>query len=98
MAYTAPTTRTTNDLVTAAIWNADIVDNEIAINAGAIAIASQAANDVFYASSATQLARLAAGTSGLVLTTQGSGTAPIWAAGGTAVDDQNNILATQVFS
>ena len=27
MAYTSPTTRSTNDLITAAIWNADMVEN-----------------------------------------------------------------------
>jgi hypothetical protein len=38
------------------------------------------------------------GTSGFVLTSAGTGALPTWAVGGTAVDDQNNILATQVFS
>ena len=164
MAYIAPTTRTTGDLVTAVIWNADIVANEIAINAGAIAIASQAIGDLVIATSTTQLGRVAdvatgqvlvsggvatapaysaspsltsltlstaltvpnggtgvatqqaygvlvggttatgamqsivPGTSGFVLTSAGTGALPIWAVGGTAVDDQNNILATQVFS
>ncbi len=82
MAYIAPTSRTTGDLVTAAIWNADIVANEIAINAGAIAIASQATGDVIVATSATQLGRVAAGTSGYVLTGAGSGAPPTWALAG----------------
>jgi hypothetical protein len=38
------------------------------------------------------------GTSGFVLTSAGTGALPTWAVGGVAVDDQNNILATQVFS
>ena len=38
------------------------------------------------------------GTSGFVLTSAGTGALPTWAVGGTAVDDQNNILANQVFS
>ena len=38
------------------------------------------------------------GTSGFVLTSAGTGALPTWAAGGSAVEDQNNILATQVFS
>ena len=97
MAYVAPTTRADGYVVTAAVWNSDAVANPIAINAGAIAIASQAANDVLYASSATQLARLAAGTSGQVLTTQGSGSAPIWADAGSGDNDQI-VLGTQVFS
>ena len=37
------------------------------------------------------------GTSGYVLTSAGTGALPTWAAGGSAVEDQNNILATQVF-
>ena len=56
MAYSAPSTRTTGTLITAAIWNVG-VGNEIAINAGAVAIASQATGDVIVASSATQLGR-----------------------------------------
>ena len=38
------------------------------------------------------------GTSGFVLTSAGTGALPTWAVGGTAVDDENNILANQVFS
>ena len=59
MAWVAPSTRTTGTLITAAIWNQDIVDNELALRAGGIAIASQAALDILYASSATQFGRLA---------------------------------------
>lgn len=62
MAWATPTTRTTGTLVTAAIWNSDVVDNPIALRAGGIAIASQAALDFIYATSATQLARLAKGS------------------------------------
>ena len=62
MAYVAPSTRTTGTIISAAIWNSDCVANPIAINAGAIGIASQAALDFIYASSASQLARLAKGT------------------------------------
>lgn len=32
MAYSDPTTRSTNDSITAAIWNADLVDNIIALH------------------------------------------------------------------
>lgn len=78
MAYVAPTTRTTGTLITAAIWNQDVVANPIALYAGALSIASQAANDVLYAASATQLARLAAGTAGHVLKTNGAGSPPSW--------------------
>lgn len=60
MAWAAPSSRTTGTLITAAIWNSDVVDNPIALRAGGIAVASQAAQDFLYASSASQLARLAA--------------------------------------
>lgn len=33
MAYTAPTTRSTSDLITASIWNTDLVDNITYLNA-----------------------------------------------------------------
>src|SRR3990167_7221529 len=72
MAYVAPSTRTTGTLITAAIWNQDIVDNPIALRAGGIAIASQAANDIPYASSATQLGRIAAAASAVLVTSAGS--------------------------
>jgi len=81
MAYVAPSTRTTGTLITAAIWNVG-VGNEVAINAGAVAIASQATGDVIVASSATQLGRVAPGTSGNVLTSNGTVWASAAAAGG----------------
>ena len=59
MAYIAPSTRSAGALITAAIWNQDVVNNPIALYAGAMSIASQGANDVIYASSGTQLARSA---------------------------------------
>ena len=62
MAWVAPSTRTTGTLITASIWNQDITDNSIALRAGGIAIASQAALDFVYASSDSQLARLAKGS------------------------------------
>ena len=80
MAYIAPTSRTTGDLVTAAIWNADIVANEIAINAGAIAIASQAIGDLIVATSTTQLGRVADVATGQVLVSGGVATAPAYSA------------------
>ena len=80
MAYIAPTTRVTGDLVTAAIWNADIVANEIAINAGAIALTSQAIGDLVIATSATQLGRVADVATGSVLVSGGVATAPAYSA------------------
>lgn len=76
MAYVAPTTRTTGTLITAAIWNQDVVDNIIAMYAGALSVASQAAGDILKASSATQWARLAIGAAGQVLGI--SAGAPAW--------------------
>lgn len=46
MAWTNPTTRSTNDLITAAIWNADLVDNLTYLKSQVDAIASVPANVV----------------------------------------------------
>lgn len=51
------TPRSTGNFITAPVWNAEIVDNINALNAGAMAITGQAAGDDIYAASATQLAR-----------------------------------------
>jgi hypothetical protein len=88
MAYSAPSTRSTGELCTAAIWNADVVANEIAIYAGGLSIASQATGDVIVASSATQLGRVAPSTSGNVLTSTGSA----WASAVPADSGRRNIL------
>lgn len=60
MAYVAPSTRSAGALITAAIWNQDVVANPIALYAGAMSLSGQNANDFIYASSNTQLGRLAA--------------------------------------
>jgi hypothetical protein len=80
MAYIAPTTKSTGTLITAAVWNADVVANEIAIYAGGLSIASQAIGDILYASSTTQFARVAAVAAGQVLTSAGTGTVPAYSA------------------
>ena len=76
MAWTNPTTQSTGTLITATIWNTDIVDNLTALRSGSVALTSQATGDVIYASSSTQLGRVAIGSSGYVLTSNGS--APTW--------------------
>lgn len=76
MAYVAPTTRADGYVVPASVWNSDVVANPIAINAGAIAIASQATGDVITASSATQLSRVAPGAAKTALISNGAGIAP----------------------
>lgn len=58
----------------------DSVGTMATIRAGGIGISSQAQYDMFYASSATQLARVANGTTGQVWTATTSG-APGWGAG-----------------
>jgi hypothetical protein len=58
MSYIAEIHRSTGDLITAAIYNQAVSDNPAAIYAGAMSIASQAAGDVLYATSATQLGRV----------------------------------------
>ena len=72
MAWTTPSSLSTGTLVTAAEWNNSVVGNPIALRAGAVALTSQAAGDVIVASSTTQLGRVAPGTSGNVLTSNGS--------------------------
>jgi len=60
MAWTAPNLWVAGAVLTAAQMNTYVSDNDSALRAGGLAIASQAANDFIYASSASQLARLAA--------------------------------------
>lgn len=55
-----------------------VFDNTLALRAGELALTSQAARDVFFASSATQLARLAPGLTGQMLTTKGASADPVW--------------------
>ncbi|MGE0464597.1 MAG: hypothetical protein AB7Q16_24785 [Vicinamibacterales bacterium] len=62
MSWNTPTARTTGELITASIWNQDVKDNPIALRAGGIAMASQAANDVVIATSSSQLGRVAVGS------------------------------------
>jgi len=59
MAWTAPRTWVSGELVTASLFNTHLRDNLLALDAGRLAITSQAAGDVVYASSSTALARLA---------------------------------------
>ena len=56
MAWVAPSSRSTGTVITAAIWNQDVVDNPIALRAGGIAITSQGNGRFVVASSSTQLA------------------------------------------
>ena len=80
MAYNAPSSRSTGDLINATIWNADIVANIIAVYAGGLSVTSQAIGDILYASSTTQFARVAAGAAGQVLASAGTGTVPAYSA------------------
>jgi hypothetical protein len=57
MAWTTPRTWVAGELVTAAMMNTHVRDNETELRAGGLAIASQAAGDFLFASSATQFAR-----------------------------------------
>ena len=97
MAYSTPTNKTTGDLISASDWNTNTVSNPIALRAGEIALTSQEANDIIYASSATQLARLAAGTAGQVLTTNGAGSAPTWSSVSSTGDSDQIVIAIQLF-
>lgn len=90
MAYTAPTVRTTGELVTASIWNVDLVADIIEVRAGGLAISGQAASRIPYASSSTQLATSAAltfdGTATMVMGPGGTGStvANLFVDGGSA--------------
>lgn len=57
--WTAPRTWVTGELVTSSLLNTHVRDNLIVLRAGGVAIASQGANEIIYASSSTQLARSA---------------------------------------
>jgi hypothetical protein len=61
MAWTAPTPRTTGELITASIWNIDLTDNLNALRAGGLALGSQAGGDFIYAATPTQLGRVGSG-------------------------------------
>jgi len=76
MAWTTPKSWTTGYKVLASDMNTFLSDNDTALRAGGIAIASQAVGDVVYASSTTQLGRVAIGTANKILTSSGS--APQW--------------------
>lgn len=55
MAYIAPSTRSAGALITAAIWNSDVVANPIALYAGAMSPAGAAAGDDLFMSTTTQI-------------------------------------------
>ena len=80
--------------------SAAIVDTKLAqlttaskVNLSALVISSQTAGDIIYASSATALTRLAAGSSGQVLQSAGTA-APAWASAGKVLQVVNVIDAT----
>jgi len=77
MAFTTPRTWVSGELITAALMNTFVRDNQNAMTAGYMGIASQATYDLLYASSATQLGRIATSTANKLLTAKGSAT-PAW--------------------
>ena len=96
MAYIAPSTRSAGALITAAIWNQDVVANPIALYAGAMSIASQAIGDLVYATSTTQLGRLADVAVGAVLVSGGVGVAPAWSTAPTLTGQWNFSAAVPI--
>ena len=75
MAWTSPRTWVAGELETAAIFNPHVRDNLAALRDGGIAIVSQGANEIIFASSSTQLSRSANLTfNGTVLSVTGLGT------------------------
>ena len=78
MAWTAPRTWVSGELVSAALMNGHVRDNLTELRAGGVAIASQAALDLIGASSATQLSRIAKGTALQVLRMNSDASAQEW--------------------
>ena len=78
MAWTAPSDRSTGDIITAAQWNTFLgASGDMAMTAPGVVTTT---GDIVYASGANTLARLAAGADGLVLTATCAGSAPAWEA------------------
>jgi hypothetical protein len=80
MAWTAPLDWTTGLKVTAALMDTYVSDNDNALRAGGLSVTSQAANDILYASSSTQLARstsLAFNGTDLLVASEGVGTSAV---------------------
>jgi len=77
MSWTSTKTFVAGAVLTASDMNTYVSANDDALRTGAIALASQAAGDVLYASGASQLARLAI-TANAVLRANAGGTAPEW--------------------
>ena len=70
--WTAPRTWVAGELVTPTIMNSAVRDNLTVLRAGGVAMTSQAANDLVYASSSTQFARVAGAASSVLVTSAGS--------------------------
>ena len=95
MAWTAPSDRTTGDLVTAANWNAFLgLTGDMSMTAAAVCTT---AGDMAYASAANQMARIAGGTAAYVLTSNGATSAPSWQAAGGGISMGKAIAAAMVF-
>ena len=76
MSWTLPRTWTT-EVLSSTHLNTHLRDNLLVLRAGGHALSSQATNDLMYASSSTQWARIANGTTGQFLKATTSG-APSW--------------------
>ena len=80
MAWTTPKSWSTGYKVLASDMNAFVSDNDNALRDGGLAVTSQAANDILYASSSTQLARsasLAFNGTDLLVASEGVGTSVV---------------------
>lgn len=83
MAYASPSTRTTGDLITAAIWNQDIVANSQA----SVPDIFTTAGDTVYGTAADTATRLAIGSAFQTYRTNSGATAPEWAGGLSLISD-----------
>tara|TARA_Y100000310_G_scaffold143172_1_gene142591 strand:+ start:187 stop:810 length:624 start_codon:yes stop_codon:yes gene_type:complete len=76
MAWTAPRTWSAGEVVTAALLNTHIRDNQLVTGAAKVTTAG----DITYATAANALARLGIGSAGQALLTNSGATAPEWGA------------------
>jgi hypothetical protein len=93
MAWTAPATVTTGELMTAAFWNTQIRDNLLESAAAKVTTAG----DTLYATGANTLARLAKGTAGQVLKMNAGATAPEWGSNAPTFAQLPSVYAAHVY-
>jgi len=99
MAWSTPRVWVSGELVTAVLMNTYVSANDSALRAGGLAVTSQAANDILYASSATQLTRSAKlKFDGTKLTVTGTASGASAASNSLVVLDHNDNTTLNILS